>query len=171
MKAAVITVSDSCAGGRSADRSGPALREILSDRGWTVRHTTVVPDEIDKIQSALLDAIRGQGVSLVATSGGTGISSRDVTPEAIRPLLDREIPGVGELMRLRGLEKSEFAALSRSFAGSIGETIVLCLPGSVKGATESLLAALPLLPHAVQLLRGDTQHREAPLPGSDHDIP
>lgn len=158
MKASVITISDSCSQGRAEDRSGPALREILASTGWTVAHTTVVADEREAIRAAVREAVQSHGVSLVATTGGTGVSRRDVTPEAIRPLLDREIPGLGELMRLRGLEKTEFAALSRSMAGSLGETIVLCLPGSVRGATESLHAVLGLLPHAVQLLRGETTH-------------
>jgi len=158
MKGAVITVSDSCSEGRAEDRSGPALCEILLAAGWTVAHTQVVADDRGRIQTAVLEAIRSHGVSLVATTGGTGISRRDVTPEAIRPLLDREIPGLGELMRLRGIEKTEFAALSRSFGGSLGETVVLCLPGSVKGATQSVQAVLALLPHAVELLRGKTNH-------------
>ncbi len=158
MKAAVITVSDSCFEGRAVDRSGPALRNLLSANGWTVVHSQVVPDQPDQIRAATLQSLGLEEVGLVATTGGTGISGRDVTPETIRPLLDKEIPGLGELMRLRGLEETEFAALSRSFAGSLGESIVLCLPGSVKGATQSLRAVLPLLPHALELLKGNTAH-------------
>ncbi len=158
MKAAVVTVSDSCSQGLAEDRSGPALCELLAANGWAVVHSRIVPDETRRIGEAVLESLHLEGVGLVATTGGTGISKRDVTPEAIRPLLDKEIPGLGELMRLRGIEKTEFAALSRSFAGSRGEAIVLCLPGSVKGATQSLQAVLHLLPHAVQLLRGETRH-------------
>ncbi len=158
MKAAVITVSDGCSQGRAVDRSGPALRDLLSANGWTIVDSRMVPDEPEQIRAATLASLSVLGVGLVATTGGTGISPRDVTPEAIRPLLDREIPGLGELMRSRGLEKTKFAALSRSLAGSRGSAIVLCLPGSVKGATQSLEAVLPLLPHALELLTGHTAH-------------
>ena len=157
MKAAVITVSDGCFAGAKRDVSGPALARMLSEAGWQVLGINLTPDETDAIRAEVGKAISG-GADLVVLTGGTGISPRDVTPEAVRPMLDKEPPGVSELMRLRGLEQTERAALSRSLAGSVGRSLVVCLPGSVKGAVSSLTAILSLLPHAVDLLHGRTSH-------------
>ncbi len=157
MKAAVITVSDSCASGAREDVSGPSLARLLVENGWEVAGVAVIPDETEAIRREVKKLVT-EAVSLILLSGGTGISARDVTPEAVRPILDKEIPGLGELMRLRGLEQTEKAALSRSLAGCIASSLVLCLPGSVKGATQSLAAVLGLLPHAIDLLEGKTGH-------------
>jgi len=157
MRATVITVSDSCSAGLREDLSGPALAQVLSAEGWEVGGTSVVPDETEAIAREVRRIV-SDVVDLVVLTGGTGISARDVTPEAVRPILDKEIPGLAELMRLRGLEKTEKAALSRSLAGCLGRSLVLCLPGSTKGAVESLTAVLGLLPHAVDLLQGKTGH-------------
>lgn len=157
MRAAVITVSDGCAAGAREDLSGPSLARLLSENGWEVVGVVVVPDEIEAIRPAVQRRV-ADSVSLIVLTGGTGLSHRDVTPEAIRPILDKEIPGFGELMRLRGLEQTERAVLSRSLAGSVTNSLVLCLPGSAKGAVQSLSAVLNLLPHAIDLLEGRTGH-------------
>ncbi len=157
MKAAVITVSDSCAAGTREDVSGPSLARLLLKNGWELAGVAVIPDEMEAIRREVKKLVT-EAVSLILLTGGTGISPRDVTPEAVRPILDKEIPGLGELMRLRGLEQTEKAALSRSLAGCIASSLVLCLPGSTKGATQSLAAVLGILPHAIDLLEGKTGH-------------
>jgi molybdopterin adenylyltransferase len=156
-KAAVITVSDGCAARTREDVSGPSLARLLSENGWEVAGTVVVPDETQAIQREVMKLVAAS-VRLIVLTGGTGISPRDVTPEAVRPMLEKEIPGFGELMRLRGFEKTGKAALSRSLAGCIAATLVLCVPGSPKGAIQSLEAVLGLLPHAIDLLEGKTAH-------------
>ncbi|MFQ5740572.1 MAG: molybdenum cofactor biosynthesis protein B [Acidobacteriota bacterium] len=155
--AAVITVSDGCARGLRPDLSGSALSKMLASEGFSVVHTCTVPDEIALIREAVCRWSRPD-VRLIVTTGGTGIAPRDVTPEAIRPLLEKEMPGLGELMRLRGLEDTAAAAISRSLAGVLNRTLVLCLPGSVKGATQSLAAVAKLIPHILDLLSGATEH-------------
>ncbi len=157
MKAVVVTISDGCASGARPDLSGQALRRLLGRNGWELSRFEVVPDEVKRIADTVVRLSRSEA-DLIVTSGGTGIAERDVTPEAVRPLLEKEIPGIAELMRLRGLEKTEFAAVSRSLAGVLNGTLVLCLPGSPRGAADSLSAVIKLLPHLVDLLRGNTEH-------------
>lgn len=158
MKAAVITISDGCFHGQKEDASGRALCEILSQNQWEVVATRIVPDEIPLIREQLLHFSEQPEIHLIVTTGGTGLSPRDNTPEAIRPLLEKEVEGVAELMRLRGLESTDFAALSRSLAGVRNSTLILSLPGSPKGSTQSLQAVLKLLPHTVDLIQGRTGH-------------
>ena len=158
MKAAVVTISDGCYHEKRSDESGRTLKQLLADNGWSVSANRVVPDEIEGIREALKDLTKTGETDLIVTTGGTGVGPLDVTPEAVAPLLEKSLPGLGELMRLRGLEKTPFAALSRSLAGSLGRTLILCLPGSPKGATESLQAVLDILPHAVDLVQGRTGH-------------
>ena len=155
--AAVLTVSDSCAAGAREDRSGPALISLLKARGWSVAHHSVVPDDVSAIASTVSSLASG-GFNLILTTGGTGIAPRDVTPEAIRTLTTRELPGFGELMRAEGARKTPLAPLSRSFAATLASALVLCLPGSPAGACESLEAVAHLIPHAVDLLAGNTAH-------------
>ncbi len=128
MKAAVLTISDRCSRGEQQDLSGPALVALLERHGWTVTARATVPDEIPEIRAAL-EALRADA-AMIVTTGGTGLSPRDVTPEAVRPLLDKEIPGLAEKMRSDGLTQTPTATLSRSLAGVVGQTLILCLPGS-----------------------------------------
>jgi len=156
--AAVLTISDSVAAGTRIDRSGPAVRERLEQLGWSVPVLEVIPDEADQISARLAKLADGGQVSAIFTTGGTGVAPRDITPEATRAVLDREIPGIGELMRARGLASTPLAVLSRSLAGTRGTVLIVNLPGSPKGAVESLDAIVELAPHVLELLRGRTEH-------------
>jgi len=154
-RAIVITVSDGVAAGVREDISGSVLESLLVDKGFSVDRV-VVADEVDEIAGAIKDA--SSSAQLVVTTGGTGFSHRDVTPEATASVLEKEAPGLVHAMLAGGLEKTPMAALTRARAGSIGETLVINVPGSPRGATESLEAVLEVIPHAIQLLSGDTQH-------------
>lgn len=154
--AAVITVSDSCSRGQRVDHSGPAVAERLQEKDFQVIGRQVVPDELKAIRSALVRMTKK--ARLVVTTGGTGIAQRDVTPEATRAVCDRLLEGVAERMRSEGGKKTPLAALSRAVCGVRGQSLVLNLPGSPSGALESLDAVIDLLPHALQLLSGDTRH-------------
>jgi molybdopterin adenylyltransferase len=162
ISAAVLTISDSASIGLRLDRSGPAVRERLEQLGWKVSVMEVIPDEEPQIRSRLATLADGGQVSAIFTTGGTGVAPRDVTPEATRSVLDREIPGLAELMRARGRESTPLAALSRSVAGTRGAVLIVNLPGSPKGAVESLNAIVELAPHVLDLLRGKTEHAQAP---------
>ena len=140
------------------DVSGPAVSERLESAGFHVERHEVIPDHRDRIIEVLMGAV-GDGYDLVVTTGGTGLGPRDLTPQATSALLDYDVPGLAEEMRRAGAAHTPLAILSRGVAGVRGRTLVLNLPGSVKGATESLDAVLPVLPHALQLLRGDTEHK------------
>ena len=159
--AAVVTISDSVSAGLKPDKSGPALRERLEQLGWNVPVTEVIADEAPEISVRLAALADGGQVSAIFTTGGTGVALRDVTPEATRAILDREIPGLGELMRSKGRESTPLAVLSRSMAGTRGRVLIVNLPGSPKGAVESLNAIVELAPHVLDLLRGKTEHGSA----------
>jgi len=154
-KAAVVTVSDSAAQGDRQDLTGPALAEVLTSAGFEVAQVVVVPDEQEQISRVLKDLADGQTLNLILTAGGTGLSPRDRTPEATLAVIDRQAPGLPEAMRRAGLAKTPHAALSRGVAGTRGLSLILNLPGSPKGAKESLESVLPALPHALEKLAGD----------------
>jgi molybdopterin adenylyltransferase len=153
MKVGILTVSDKGARGERMDRSGPAVRELVEAAGGEVVRTDIVADDPDDIRAALI-AWTAEGLDLILTTGGTGFSPRDRTPEATRSVLEREAPGLAEAMRRAGAEKTPTAILSRAVAGIRGGTLIINLPGSEKGARESLAAVLPTLPHAVEVLKG-----------------
>jgi molybdopterin adenylyltransferase len=164
IKAAVLTISDSVFAGKRADLSGPAARERLERMGWSVSVLEVVPDDFEMISNRLATLADGKQVSAIFTTGGTGIAARDVTPEATRSVLHREIPGLGEVMRDRGRSSTPLAVLSRGVAGTRGQVLIVNLPGSPKGAVESLDAIVDVLPHALELLRGETEHAAGARP-------
>lgn len=156
IRVAVVTISDSVAAGTREDRSGAALIEKTTEFGWELAHTKVVSDDRDGISAVLTAMVE---VDVILTTGGTGVALRDVTPEATAAVSDRKIDGFGELMRLKGMEKTKFAHLSRGGAFTRGEVLIVNLPGSPKGAVESLEAVAGLIPHVVDLLHGRTEHR------------
>ena len=159
--AAVLTISDSASAGTRADRSGPALRERLEQLGWSVTVMEVLPDEAAEIAARLATLADGGQLAAIFTTGGTGVALRDVTPEATRAVIDREIPGLPELMRAKGRQSTPLAVLSRAVAGTRGRVLIVNLPGSPKGAVESLDAIVELVPHVLELLRGQTEHAAA----------
>ena len=154
--AAVLTISDSSSVGKRQDVSGPAIVRELEAAGFKVVHSSVLPDEKDAISARLIEC--SEITRLVVTTGGTGIAVRDVTPEATLAVIERRIPGVEEKMRLEGSRKTPFAALSRAVCGVRGRALLLNLPGSPSAAVESLQAVIGILPHALELLDGKTEH-------------
>jgi molybdenum cofactor synthesis domain-containing protein len=155
-RARVVTISDGVSVGARVDQSGPAVAGLLRDAGFDAPEPEVVPDEREQI-AGLLRTLSSES-ELVVTTGGTGLGPRDVTPEATREVIDYEVPGLAEMMRAAGIQKTPMAALSRSLAGVRGRSLIINLPGSLKGATESLEAVIPVLDHACHLLQGETRH-------------
>jgi molybdenum cofactor synthesis domain-containing protein len=158
IRARVITCSDGVTHGTRVDRSGPALRELLVANGCDVDEVVVVPDDVEAIAAAIVQAT-DDGVRLVVTTGGTGIAPRDVTPEATMKVCERLVPGMGELMRARSIEKAPMASLSRAQAAVRGKALVVNVPGSPRGAVENLETILHLIPHALELLTGERVER------------
>ena len=155
MRTAVLTVSDKGARGERVDTAGPAVSELLRGIGAEVVEAVVVPDDRAVIAGRLRTWADVDAIDLIVTTGGTGLALRDVTPEATLDVAERQVPGIAEVMRETGRRSTHLAALSRSVVVTRGRTLIVNLPGSERGARESLQAVLELLPHAVELLRGD----------------
>ncbi len=155
VRAGVITASTKGARGERPDESGPAMRDALVASGATVVAMDLVPDDVARIAAAIRKAIAA-GANVVLTTGGTGLSPNDVTPEATRTVIEREAPGIAEALRARSLEKTPHGMLSRGVAGSVASTLVVNLPGSPRAVRESLEVLIPVLPHALELLAGET---------------
>jgi molybdenum cofactor synthesis domain-containing protein len=155
IRAAIITASTKGARGERADESGPAMREVLEKNGIAVTSAELVSDDAAAIEQAIRKGIAA-GANVVLTTGGTGLSPNDVTPEATRRVVERDVPGIAEAIRARSLAKTPHGMISRGIAGSVGSTLVVNLPGSPGAVRESLEVLLPVLPHAVELLAGET---------------
>jgi len=155
IRASVITASTKGARAERLDESGPAMREMLEASGAEVVSSDLVIDDVNAIVSAIRAAV-AKGANVVLTTGGTGLSPNDVTPEATRKVIEREIPGIAEAIRARSLAKTPHGMISRGIAGSVGSTLVVNLPGSPRAVRESLEVLLPVLPHAVELLAGES---------------
>ena len=155
-QAIVLTISDSAARGDRADLSGPAARGELERLGCAVVSVTVVPDDVNMIREKLLEHSDSGVIDLIVTTGGTGLAPRDVTPEATQQVIEKFIPGLPELIRMEGLKSNPRAALSRAVAGLRKKTLILNLPGSVRGVQESLAAVAPILGHALEVASGNT---------------
>jgi molybdenum cofactor synthesis domain-containing protein len=158
--AAVLTISDSVARGQRTDRSGPATVEVLQRHGFDVTQQRAVVDDRNEIEKTLIQL--SEQVRLVVTTGGTGISERDVTPEATRTVCSKLIDGIPQKMRADGLASTGFAILSRGVCGARGRSLILNLPGSPAGAVDSLQSVIEILPHALELLEGKTDHEDNP---------
>ena len=154
LRAAIITISTKGAAGTRVDESGPAIRQALEAAGISVVHTKLVADGVTPVGNAIREAT--QKANVVITSGGTGLSPNDNTPEATRRVIDREAPGIAEALRAHSLSKTPHGMLSRGVAGTIGQTLVVNLPGSPKAAKESLEVLIPVLAHAIELLAGES---------------
>jgi molybdenum cofactor biosynthesis protein B len=153
LQALVVTVSDRCFAGSALDESGPLAAELLGSHGITAASVMVVPDEVDAIAAAVRGAL-ADGADVVVLTGGTGIGPRDVTPEAVHPLLDKTLPGIPEAIRAASRAAVPTADLSRSVAGVAGQSFILAVPGSTGGVRDALAVAGPLIAHAVHVARG-----------------
>ena len=167
IRAAAVTISDKGSRGEREDRSGPLLAAALEGLGFQVTHTEIVPDDQGRIEALLRDLADRLALDLVITTGGTGPAPRDVTPEATRAVLHREMPGLAELVRLEGLKKTPLAVLSRGVAGIRGRTLIVNLPGSPKAVREGMEALQTVLPHALKMLRGEDLEHPAERPTED----
>jgi molybdopterin adenylyltransferase len=148
----ILTVSDRSARGLRPDLSGPALVELVTAQGWKIERTAVIADDLDALRETLSTWADGAGLDVILTTGGTGFSPRDVTPEATRLVIERDAPGLAEAMRFESLKHTPHAMLSRALAGIRGRVLIINLPGSPRAAVENLQVILPALPHAVELL-------------------
>ncbi|MBI4165672.1 MAG: MogA/MoaB family molybdenum cofactor biosynthesis protein [Acidobacteria bacterium] len=158
LRAHILVLSDAASRGEREDHSGPAVRRLLEAHGWMVAAIEILPDEYGEIRDRLVLLAERDECDGIFTTGGTGVAFRDVTPDATRAVIEREIPGLAELMRAEGLKKTRKAVLSRAVCGVRKQTIIVNLPGSPQGAAESLESIIDLLPHVVDLMKGKTEH-------------
>jgi molybdenum cofactor synthesis domain-containing protein len=155
MRFGILTISDRSSRGERLDAAGPALQETVTAQGWQVVHRQVIPDDYPTIRQVLVEWSESGGLDVILTTGGTGFSPRDITPEATQAVIERPTPGIAEAMRAASLQVTPHAMLSRATAGIRRRTLIINLPGSPKGAVENLQVILPVLPHAVALLAED----------------
>ena len=160
LRAKILVLSDASSRGERPDLSGPAVRHLLEARGWHVAAIEILPDDLNTIRQRLEALTDADDCDAVVTAGGTGVAPRDVTPEATRAVIEKEIPGLAELMRAEGVKKTRCAALSRGVVGVRKGKLIVNLPGSPRGARESLESIVDLLPHVVDLIQGRTAHHE-----------
>ena len=156
---AILTISDRSFRGEMVDLSGPALAQFALERLWKVVDTSLVDDDISNIESAVRELLKRPDVNLILTTGGTGIGPRDNTPDVLDKLFDKKLPGIGEMMRLEGLKSTSTSILSRSCAGVIGTKLIISLPGSPRGAFESVSAIADVIPHALEMINNLTSHQ------------
>lgn len=159
-KAAILIASSRADRGERPDKTGPVLEKRLTEIGYSVAYVTIVPDDLSRIESILRDWVNNEKIPLILTSGGTGLSPDDVTPEATLRVIDRRIPGIEETMRRESSKITPFGMLSRSVAGVAGRSLIVNLPGKPDGALENLKIIEPVLDHALQLIRGVNPHRD-----------
>ena len=155
MKAGILTISDKGARQERIDTSGPAVAAVLSEIGATIEKYEIIPDEKEVIARKLVEYADTMRFDLVVTTGGTGVAPRDVTPDATKMVIEKEVPGMAEAMRMESLKKTPHAVISRAIAGIRGRTLIINLPGSPRGATENLRTILSAIPHAVSKKQGD----------------
>ncbi len=160
MNVGILTISDRGAAGTYEDRSGPLIAQIITQNSdWTITHQAILPDLFEQIVATLIQW-SNEGVNLLLTSGGTGFSPRDITPEATKRVIERDAPGIAETLRAESLQITQHAMLSRAVAGIRGQTLIINMPGSPKAVQENLDVLLPILPHALELIT-DAPHSEA----------
>jgi molybdenum cofactor synthesis domain-containing protein len=157
LRIGILTSSDRSSRGERPDLSGPALADLVTAQGWTVARTAIVPDDLEALRETLSDWADGGEMDIILTTGGTGFAPRDVTPEATNLVIDRQAPGLSEAMRLESRKVTPHSMLSRGMAGIRGKVLIINLPGSPKAAVENLQVVLPVLAHAVELLKEDPE--------------
>ena len=158
LKVGIVTVSDRCSAGKRKDESGGFLKKRTAEAGWLLVSYRVIPDEEKVIRNTLIWLADKERVDLILTTGGTGLAKRDVTPEATRKVIEKEIPGISETMRMKSSDKSPYAVLSRGISGFRKNTLVVNLPGSPEGVKECLEIILPVIPHALEIMKGGKAH-------------
>jgi len=158
IKVGIVTISDRCSAGKRKDESGEFLKKKTAKAGWLLVSYQVIPDEEKVIKDTLVQLADKKKVDLILTAGGTGLSPRDVTPEATRKVITKEIPGISEVMRMKSLDKTPYAVLSRGISGFRKETLIINLPGSLKGVKECLEIIFPVIPHALEIIKGGKTH-------------